>query len=123
MDVTRNYGRGRAPGSNKGLDFVTESRSSTRHPVNIDVTVTHEEITTEQTMLNMSLGGALLTFSERLPLGDNIEVTFRIPTQEAPISVKAVVRWSTDESAGVQFDGLRAREVWSLNEFFKQFTP
>jgi hypothetical protein len=72
-------------------------------------------------MVNMSLGGALIAYPERLPLGTGLELTFRVPHLETPIHVKALVRWSDDEATGVQFDGLRAREVWSLNEFFKQF--
>ena len=99
---------------------MTEHRSSTRHSVNIDVTVTYEEIGTDQVMVNLSLGGALLTMTERLPLGASVDLEFRIPTAEEPISVRALVRWSGDEATGVQFDGLRAREVWSLNEFFKR---
>ena len=99
---------------------MTEHRSSTRHPVNIDVTLTYEDISTDQVMVNLSLGGALITVDERLPLGASVDLEFRVPTAEAPINVRAVVRWVGDDSTGVQFDGLRAREVWSLNEFFKR---
>lgn len=100
---------------------MIENRSSTRHPVNLDVQVLYQGASSNQVMTNMSLGGALITYSERLPLGAGLDLTFRVPHLESPIQVKALVRWSDDESTGVQFDGLRAREVWSLNEFFKQF--
>ncbi len=95
-------------------------RSSTRHPVNIDVTVIHEEKRHDHVMVNLSLGGALLTTEERFPLGASLDLVFSVPTAETPINVKALVRWVSEDSTGVQFDGLRAREVWSLNEFFKQ---
>jgi hypothetical protein len=36
------------------------------------------------------------------------------------IDVGGTVRWSNAEGVGVQFDGLRARDVWALNEYFKQ---
>ncbi len=71
--------------------------------------------------MNLSLGGALLTFGERLPLGTRLDLVFRLPASDAEITVGAVVRWAAEDSIGVQFDGLRAREVWSLNEYFKQF--
>lgn len=101
-------------------DFVKDSRSSTRHVVNIDVTVTYQETSTDQVMVNLSLGGALITVDERLPLGSSVDLVFRVPTADVPISVRALVRWVGDDSTGVQFDGLRAREVWSLNELFKK---
>ncbi len=100
---------------------MLEHRSNTRHPVSIDTTVTFEETQSGQKIVNLSLGGALLTFGERLPIGSRLTLVFRLPTAEADISVGAVVRWTAEESIGVQFDGLRAREVWSLNEYFKQF--
>ena len=80
-----------------------------------------EEELTDQTMVNMSLGGALITYPEHLALGQALRLTFRVPHLEEPIVVDAVVRWSTNDSIGVQFDGLRAREVWSLNKLFEQF--
>ncbi len=101
-------------------DFLQEHRSTTRHSVNLDTTVTFQEAQSGQTIVNLSLGGALLTFGERLPIGTRLELGFRLPTAEEEIRVGAVVRWATDDSIGVQFDGLRAREVWSLNAFFKQ---
>jgi hypothetical protein len=70
-------------------------------------------------MVNLSLGGALIAYSERVPLGSYLDISFRVPTLEQPITTRAQVRWSSDEALGVQFDGLRAREVWSLGEFFK----
>lgn len=100
---------------------MIEHRSNTRHPVNIDTTVTFQENESEQTMVNLSLGGALITFGERLSIGSRVDLVFRVPTAETDISVGAVVRWAGDDSMGVQFDGLRAREVWSINEYFKKF--
>ena len=100
---------------------MIESRSNARHVVNLDVQVLYQGTTSDHMMVNMSLAGALITYPERLPLGVDLDLVFRVPNLEAPISVKALVRWSDDQATGVQFDGLRAREVWSLNEFFKQF--
>lgn len=118
---TRDCRHGRMLALYKGLIFVKETRSSNRHTVNLDVNVSYQGASSDQTMVNMSLGGALITFAERLPLGSSVDLVFRIPTLESSISTKAIVRWATEESTGVQFDGLRAREVWSLTEYFKQF--
>ncbi len=48
-----------------------------------------------------------------------MRVKFRVPTQKDMIDVGAVVRWTDDQGFGVQFDGLRARDVWALGKFFE----
>jgi hypothetical protein len=87
--------------------------------VNLDVTVTVGEENFVESLLNLSLGGALMTFSKRLDIGSKLTMSFQCPGNEKAVETEATVRWATDEEAGVQFDGLRARDVWSLNEFFK----
>ena len=73
-------------------------------------------------MVNLSLGGALVT-SAKLPMGQRVQFAFSVPTIDEPIEVGAVVRWSDDKATGLQFDGLRARDVWALNKYFEQLPP
>ena len=56
-------------------------------------------------------------------VGQRVSITFSIPTQAEAIEIGATVRWSDDKATGLQFDGLRAREVWALNKFFEQLQP
>ena len=70
-------------------------------------------------MMNLSLGGALMTCDGDIKMGQKVLVTFNIPTHSSAIEVGAAVRWASDGTVGVQFDGMRAREVWSLNKFFE----
>ena len=95
-------------------------RSSTRHAVTINAQVTVEGTPTEANVVNLSLGGALVEVGTRCSMGQKMQIRFRVPTQEDPIDVGATVRWSDAKGVGLQFDGLRARDVWALNEFFKQ---
>ncbi len=74
----------------------------------------------EGTIMNLSLGGALISARTRHPMGTRAQISFRLPNTEHPIEVGAVVRWADDTTVGIQFDGLRARDVWALNEYFKQ---
>ena len=75
----------------------------------------------EITIMNLSLGGALVSAgTPRFPMGSRVTVTFAIPTLEDKIEIGATVRWSDDKATGLQFDGLRAREVWALNKYFEQ---
>ena len=70
--------------------------------------------------MNLSLGGALVSWSPRLPMGQRCTIRFTVPTMADAIEVGATVRWSDDKATGVQFDGLRARDVWALNQYFQQ---
>ncbi len=51
-------------------------------------------------------------------MGQRVSVKFTVLSYA--IEVGAVVRWSDDSGVGLQFDGMRARDVWALNEFFKK---
>ena len=97
-------------------------RTSTRHAVTIDATITLNGSTTDVLMNNLSLGGAQLGTSTRYAMGQKVTVSFKITTLPEPIEVGATVRWSDGTNVGVQFDGLRARDVWGLNELFKQLS-
>jgi len=70
--------------------------------------------------MNLSLGGALLSAGAKIPMGARVSITFNVPTAEEAIEVTATVRWSDDKATGIQFDGLRARDVWALNKYFEQ---
>jgi hypothetical protein len=73
--------------------------------------------------MNISLGGALISAGAKLSMGQRVSLAFSVPTQAEVIEVGATVRWSDDKATGLQFDGLRAREVWALNKFFEQLQP
>lgn len=99
---------------------MADNRSQTRHKVSIPATLTVDGTPNDCTMLNLSLGGALVAAQAKYAMGQRVRVSFRVPTMSEAIEVGATVRWSTTEGVGVQFDGLRARDVWALNEYFKQ---
>ncbi|MEO8702825.1 MAG: PilZ domain-containing protein [Kofleriaceae bacterium] len=98
-------------------------RTSTRHTVSIAVKVVVDGAPRDATMVNLSLGGALVETGSRHGMGQRMTITFRVPTMEEPIEVGSTVRWAAGEGVGLQFDGLRARDVWALNEYFKQLQP
>ncbi|MBA2538636.1 MAG: PilZ domain-containing protein [Deltaproteobacteria bacterium] len=95
-------------------------RTSTRHEVSIPAQVTVDGEPRESTIVNLSLGGALVDTGAKHPMGARMNISFRLPTMEDMVEVGSTVRWSDAKGVGLQFDGLRARDVWALNEFFKQ---
>ncbi len=97
-------------------------RTQTRHAVSLTGKLTINGATTDCQILNLSLGGALIAASKRYTMGQRVQVAFGVPTIEDKIDIGATVRWSNSEGVGVQFDGLRARDVWALNEYFKQLS-
>ena len=70
--------------------------------------------------MNLSLGGALVSAGMKFSMGQRVQISFAIPTLEDAVDIGATVRWSDDKATGLQFDGLRARDVWALNKFFEQ---
>ena len=96
-------------------------RSSTRHTVSIQAKLTINNQSHEATVVNLSLGGALVS-GQKLTMGQRVQVAFRVPTVAEPIDVGATVRWTDSNGVGLQFDGLRALDVWALNEYFKQLS-
>ena len=54
-----------------------------------------------------------------MPLGATVALSFKIPSHDQAIEVSGEVRWSTDQDTGLQFGGLRAREVWELTRYFE----
>jgi hypothetical protein len=95
-------------------------RTSTRHAVSIAGTLSAEGAQRPCTVMNLSLGGALFSAGSKLPMGARVTISFNVPTMEDAIEVGATVRWSDDKATGIQFDGLRARDVWALNKYFEQ---
>lgn len=94
-------------------------RIATRHPVSIPATISVAGKQVSCTLSNLSLGGAFLD-TERLPMGQRVLLSFRIPGHDDLLETQSTVRWTTSTGIGVQFDGLRARDVWALNRFFEQ---
>ena len=95
-------------------------RSSTRHDVSIAGTLLINSEPRPTSLVNLSLGGALVQAGGRLTMGQRVTIKFSIPTLDEAIEVGATVRWSDEKATGLQFDGLRARDVWALNKFFEQ---
>jgi hypothetical protein len=94
-----------------------------RHDVSIPAKLTIDGTPKDCTMLNLSLGGALVSANTKYAMGQRVQIAFAVPALNHPIEIGGTVRWSNTDGVGVQFDGLRARDVWALNEFFKQLSP
>jgi len=91
-------------------------RTSTRHRVDLRATLLAEDIGAAGLLTNLSLGGALVATWLKRSLGDRVRLMFFLPTLPEMIEITAVVRWAARDTLGLQFDGLRAREIQALRE-------
>jgi hypothetical protein len=98
---------------------VINSRKAHRFRVELPTELTLCSQIVTLTMTNLSLGGACLAMANRVPLGTFSRLRFSIPAYEQAIVVDGEFRWCHPPTAGVQFAGLRAREVWELNRWFE----
>jgi hypothetical protein len=97
-------------------------RTATRHPVSLPGKLKIDGVVEGCTVMNLSLGGALVSTPRKLAMGSRCQITFAVPTVENPIDVGATVRWADGSGVGLQFDGLRALDVWALNKYFEQLS-
>lgn len=101
-------------------DVSANRRTATRHDVSLPGQLALDGQLRDVLVQNLSLGGALIAAGARIAMGQRVQFTFRVPTAEELIDTSAIVRWSDDKATGLQFEGLRARDVWALNKFFEQ---
>lgn len=94
-----------------------------RYERELDVVVVHEGGQIECKTVNVSLGGMLLATKVSLPYGLKVKLRFHLPALKEDANIEATVRWLKDDSMGVQFGSLRAKEVWALNQLFKDGPP
>ena len=93
---------------------MKENRGSRRYDVDIEVELGGRRARVK----NLSLGGMFILTDEKLEVGARVQLAFAIPGQR--IETAAIVRWRDGTGTGVQFDGLRARDVWALGKYFEQ---
>lgn len=99
---------------------MSDNRRTTRHFVAIAAKITTDGTSVDATVLNLSLGGALMASTGKHSMGQHVSLSFSVPSLNHAIEIGATVRWADSNGLGLQFDGLRARDVWALNEYFKK---
>jgi PilZ domain-containing protein len=109
-----------ARGAARLIATVPLDRAHQRHGLTLRVEVRHGDATIVGESANVSLGGMLILLQEPVPFGTGVMLTFRIPALKDDATVAAVVRWTTDDAIGVEFIGLRAIEVWGLNQLLQR---
>lgn len=100
-------------------------RSDRRYDRRLPIDIAFEGQSFSTHTRNISLGGVFVVSERALPFGAKVKLTFRVPTQTEITEVTGQVRWVEQEEGvvrglGIQFEGLRARDVWALNKYFEK---
>ena len=98
-------------------------RIDPRYERQLDVEVVADGKKLTSRTVNISLGGLFLDSATPLELGATVQLRFMLPTQPEAVEVAGDVRWVVKKEGangiGIRFQGLRARDVWALNQFFQ----
>jgi hypothetical protein len=97
---------------------IDRRRASTRDSVNLAASIRGFGHATPSRICNLSLGGAFLRQREPFFVGQRVRLTFELPGWGL-LDATALVRWWNQDGAGVKFEGLRAGEIWALNQYLK----
>jgi hypothetical protein len=98
-------------------------RTAKRYACALEIEWSVNDVRQKSVTKNVSLGGVFIESATKMAFGVRVQLRFKVPNQREPIEVTGVVRWDEPGGFGVQFDGLRARDVWALGKFFEQQSP
>ncbi|MBN2716942.1 MAG: PilZ domain-containing protein [Deltaproteobacteria bacterium] len=95
---------------------MTQKRKYARVEFETEITIEFGGQRLAGTTINLSQGGALLQTNAPLEFGQKLSLFINLPKIKETCVIPSVVRWSKDASVGVQFEALRAIEVWGINQ-------
>jgi hypothetical protein len=100
--------------------MTIQRRVHERYALELPVTLIHAAGETQGTTRNVSLGGALVGLGEHtIAFGSQVTLRVFLPSLKEEASLASTVRWLAPGAVGLQFGSLRAKEVWALNQMFK----
>lgn len=101
----------------------TEKRKHSRFSWRAPVTLTIGNDCVKGEILNISMGGILVTSSLSFKYGDKVTAEFSVPKLQDPIVAECTVRWISGENeGGLNFIGLKAIETWAVSQLLRQLT-
>lgn len=100
------------------LDVPIKRRASTRDSVDLAVSLEAFGDAASLRISNLSLGGAFVRHRKPFFVGQRVRLSFLLPGWGV-LDAAALVRWKNDDGFGVQFQSLRAGEIWALNAYLK----
>lgn len=100
------------------LPVQIKRRASTRDIVDLEASLEGLGGTASPRIRDLSLGGAFVRHERPLFVGQRVRLSFLLPGWGV-LDAAALVRWKNPDGFGVQFQSLRAGEIWALNAYLK----
>ena len=99
---------------------MNQQRQHTRKDYRTSVQLQHDDNSHPGTTVNISQGGVFVITDFVPPFGAKLMLEISIPGAGDLCRIPCIVRWSKqDEGVGLQFEQLRAIEVWAINKLLK----
>lgn len=98
---------------------MVDKRSHARFPATLEVTLIVAGERHLARTRDVSLGGMFVYTDRRIAFGSDVQVELVIPALKERTTLECVARWHDEGGLGLSFKGMRAREVWALNQLFK----
>ncbi len=74
--------------------------------------------------INISGGGILLSTDSALAFGTKVMLHLKLPRIPEVCEISCIVRWTGEKNrVGLQFESLRAKEVWGLSRLMHTLEP
>jgi hypothetical protein len=98
---------------------VKNKRTTERHVLELDAEIRVGDEWQAARTRNASLGGVFIDLRRPVAAGTRVRLRVQLAPGKDVIETDAIVRWQDDAGAGLQFDGLRARDIWLLGKFLE----
>ena len=94
-----------------------ERRRFRRVPVQVKVSITHENTQLDGETIDLSLNGALIKASKVFPAGSSVDLNFYLQAEARPVTGTGSVIRSAADTMGIRFDYLPVSESSRLQDF------
>ena len=98
-----------------------QKRRFTRVDYEHDLEISIDEKQIKGRTVNISPGGAFVIMDEEPELGVKLTIALQLPGVNKVSEIPCIVRWSKPgQGIGIQFERLRAIEIWALNKIIRE---
>jgi hypothetical protein len=102
---------------------MNHDRQHARVDYSANVEVVVDGVSQAARTVNLSQGGAFIETMPAPPIDSRIVLRIALPGVPDTSAITCIVRWGKGEGVGLQFENMRAIEVWAINKLLKTVQP
>lgn len=97
---------------------MSDKRKYTRHPIELSVAFTGDEVCGQGVVVDLSTGGCRVKTAAAVLSGEFLGMLIALPGRDRPLSIGlTAVRWSIGQEIGVEFIRMDAEQQALLQSF------